>query len=130
MLIALTRAVPPSIARCELTHLERQPIDYARAVAEHSAYEDALRQAGCRVERLPELPDNPDSVFVEDTAVFFDDAAVIARRGALSRRGEAASTARALERPRPLAAIEPPGTLDGGDVLVTPGLVFVGVSGR
>jgi len=128
--MALTRAVPPSIAQCELTHLERQPIDYARAVTEHAAYEDALRRVGCRVERLPDLPDNPDSVFVEDTAVVFDRVAVIARPGALSRRGEVESTARALERHRPLVRIQPPGTLDGGDVLVTPGLVLVGVSGR
>ena len=130
MLIALTRAVPPSIAQCELTHLEPQPIDYARAVTEHAAYEDALRRAGCQVERLPDLPGNPDSVFVEDTAVVFDGVAVMARPGALSRRGEVESTARALERYRPLARIQPPATLDGGDVLVTPGLVFVGVSGR
>jgi peptidoglycan/LPS O-acetylase OafA/YrhL len=32
MLIALTRAVPPSIVNCELTHLERQPINVALAV--------------------------------------------------------------------------------------------------
>jgi len=130
MLLALTRAVPPSIDRCELTHLEREPIDYARAVREHAAYEDALRQAGCRVERLPDLPDDPDSVFVEDTAIVFDRVAVVARPGAASRREEVASAVRALERHRPLAHIQPPATLDGGDVLVTPGRVFVGISGR
>jgi dimethylargininase len=130
MLVALTRAVPQSIDRCELTHLEREPIDHARAVAEHAAYEDCLRRLGCRVERLPDLPENPDSVFVEDTAVVVDEVAVIARPGAASRRGETASAARALEKYRRLAYVRPPGTLDGGDVLVTPGLVFVGISGR
>jgi dimethylargininase len=130
MLLALTRAVPQSIYRCELTHLQREPIDYARAVREHAAYEDGLRRLGCRVERLPDLPENPDSVFVEDTAVVFDQVAVIARPGAASRRGEVESVARALARHRPLACIQAPGTLDGGDVLVTPGKVFVGISGR
>lgn len=128
--IAFTRAVPPSIDRCELTHLARSPIDYARAVAEHEAYEDALRQAGCEVRRLPDAPDFPDSVFVEDTAVVFDELAVIARPGAASRRGEVDAMAAALAPYRTLRFIEAPGTLDGGDVLVTPGRVFAGISGR
>jgi dimethylargininase len=130
MSIALTRAVPRSIDRCELTHLARTPIDYARAVEQHAAYEAALRRAGCRVERLPDAPDLPDSVFVEDTAVVFDEVAVIARPGAESRRGEVHAMVAALGPHRRLAYIEEPGTLDGGDVLVTPRRVFVGISGR
>ena len=130
MLIALTRSVSPAISMCELTHLARTPIDYARAVAEHDAYEDALRRLGCRVERLPDAPDLPDSVFVEDTAVVVDGVAVIARPGAASRRPEVDAMAAALGPHRRLAFIEGPGTLDGGDVLVTPGRVFVGISGR
>lgn len=129
-MLALTRSVPSSIGRCELTHLAREPIDHARAVQEHAAYEDCLRRLGCRVERLPDLPDNPDSVFVEDTAVVFDEVAVIARPGAASRRAEVESTAQALAKHRPLARIQAPATLDGGDVLVTANEVFVGVSGR
>jgi dimethylargininase len=130
MLIALTRAVPPSIDRCELTHRQREPIDYARAVGEHAAYEACLRRVGCRVERLPDLPENPDSVFVEDTAVVFDGIAVMARPGAASRRGEVESTAQALGRYRSLAWIQAPATLDGGDVIVTADTVFAGISGR
>jgi dimethylargininase len=130
MLVALTRAVPASIDRCELTHLEREPIDYARAVAEHAAYEAALQAAGCRVERLPELPGHPDSVFVEDTAVVVDEVAVVARPGAASRRGESETAAAALAKYRPVACIQPPATLDGGDVLVVRRRVYVGISGR
>jgi dimethylargininase len=130
MLLALTRAVAPAIDRCELTHLARQPIDYARAVEEHDAYEAALAHAGCRVVRLPDLPDHPDSVFVEDAAIVFDEIALIARPGAETRRGEVASVAEALRPYRRLAFIQPPATLDGGDVLVTPGRIFVGMSGR
>jgi dimethylargininase len=130
MLVALTRSVPPVINQCELTHLERAPIDYARAVAEHVAYEAVLARLGCRVIRLPGLPEHPDSVFVEDTAVVLDEIAVIARPGAESRRGEIATVAEALQAYRRLAAIEAPATLDGGDVLVTPRRIFVGISGR
>jgi dimethylargininase len=135
MLLALTRAVPRSIDRCELTHLDRTPIDYSRAVEEHARYEAALGEMGCRLERLPDAPDQPDSVFVEDTAVVFDDLAVIARPGAASRRGEVAATVAALSRHRRLAFIQAPGTLDGGDVLVVAplhsrGCVFVGDTPR
>jgi dimethylargininase len=130
MVLALTRPVPASIQRCELTHLARAPIDYARAVEQHAAYERALVRAGCRVERLPPAPELPDSVFVEDTAVVFDALAVMARPGAASRRPEVDAMAAALRSHRRLAFIDEPGTLDGGDVLVTPGRVFVGISGR
>jgi dimethylargininase len=130
MLVAFTRSVPPTISHCELTHLAREPIDYARAVAEHEQYEAALRALGCRLQRLPDAPDLPDSVFVEDAAVVFDDVAVITRPGAASRRPETDAMATALRPYRPLAFIQAPGTLDGGDVLVTPGRVFVGISGR
>lgn len=129
-LLALTRSVPPTISKCELTHLAREPIDYNRAVAEHEQYEATLRQLGCRVQRLPDAPDLPDSVFVEDAAVVVDDVAVMARPGALSRRPEVDAMAAALRPHRPLVFIDAPGTLDGGDVLVTPGRVFVGISGR
>jgi dimethylargininase len=130
MLIALTRSVPPSIARCELTHLVREPIDHPRAVEQHAAYEQALTRLGCRVERLPELPDLPDSVFVEDTAVAFDDIAIIARPGAESRRAEVPSVVTALRAYRDVAFIERPGTLDGGDVLIEGRRVYIGASGR
>jgi dimethylargininase len=128
--IALTRAVPRSLERCEVTHLARRPIDVARAARQHAAYEDALRAAGCTVVRIPPEPDLPDSVFVEDTAVVLDEVAVITRPGAPSRRGETASTAAALRAWRPLVAIEDPGTLDGGDVLVAGKAVFVGLGAR
>lgn len=130
MLIALTRAVPPSIFKCELTHVERTPIDYARAVRQHDEYERALESLGCRVERLPETPDLPDSVFVEDTAVVLDVVAIIARPGAPSRRRETSGLAEALRGHRDVFAIEAPGTLDGGDVLRVGPRLYAGVSSR
>jgi dimethylargininase len=129
-LIALTRAVPPSLVRCELTHLAREPIDIARAAAQHMAYEASLARLGCAIRHLPDEPDLPDSVFVEDTAVVFDELAVIARPGAKSRRGETASVAEVLAEYRRVTCIQPPATLDGGDVLVVGRRVYVGLSGR
>jgi dimethylargininase len=130
VLLALTRAVPPSIVRCELTHLARAPIDVARAAAQHEAYVQTLVRLGCTVERLPDEPDNPDSAFVEDTAVVVDEVAVLARPGAESRRAEVGSVATALGHYREVGRIEAPGTLDGGDVLRVGQRVYVGLSGR
>jgi dimethylargininase len=130
MLLALTRPVPSSITDCELTHLEREPIDWRRAVAQHDHYEDALRAAGCTVRRLGGDDTQPDSVFIEDAAVVFEECAVATRPGAESRRGEVPDVAAVLREYRSVLCIEPPGTLDGGDVLVLGRRVFVGLSSR
>ena len=128
--VAITRAVSPAFAACELTHLTRVPSDVEVARAQHRAYEQALINAGCLVERLDTAPDMPDSVFVEDIAIVFDELAIITRPGAESRRRESSAVAEALAAYRPLHTIEPPGTMDGGDVLVVGRQVFVGRSSR
>ena len=129
-MIAFTREVSPSIVRCELTHLTRIPIDLDQARTQHRAYEAALASLGCRVRRLPETPDLPDSVFVQDAAFVFDEVAVVARPGADSRRAETATVAAALESLRPIRFIEPPGTLDGGDVVCLGRSVCIGQTAR
>jgi len=128
--IAITRSVSPRIAECELSYLERQPIDVDRAVRQHDAYERTLSAHGCTIVHAADTPDMPDSVFVEDTAVVLDDLAIIARPGAASRRQETQSVAAVLQRYRPLRYIESPATLDGGDVLVIGQKLYVGISQR
>ena len=128
--LAFTRAVSESIARCELTHVARAPIDLPRARAQHADYERALASAGCEVVRLPELPEHGDAVFVDDCALALPELAVITRPGAESRRGEVASVVAALAPHRPLARIEAPATLDGGDVLALGRTLCVGLSQR
>ncbi len=130
MLIAITRPPTEALARCELTLLERQPIDIDRAIAQHRAYERLLATLGARVVSLSPAPDLPDSAFVEDIAVVLDDVAVLTRPGAASRRGEIAGVAEALSAYRPVVALEPPATLDGGDVLRVDNLLLIGASGR
>jgi dimethylargininase len=130
VIIAITRDISPALARCELTHLPRTVIDVDRARVQHTAYETALRGLGCHVERLAAGDEMPDSVFIEDTAVVLDEAAIITRPGALSRRGEVQAAQLALQPYRPLICIEPPGTVDGGDVLIVARAIFVGVTGR
>ena len=129
-MIAITRAISPGLNGCELTYRHREPIDVTRASVQHDRYEQALREAGCRVIRLPADPASPDSVFVEDAAVVLHELAVVTRPGATSRRGETAAIADALMPYRSLRRIEEPATLDGGDVLIAGRRVFVGESGR
>lgn len=129
-LVALTRSVTPAITRCELTHLARATIDPRRAAAQHEEYVRLLGSLGCRVERISVAPDLADAVFIEDTAVVVDELAVITRPGAVSRRPETEGVAVVLGRYRPLARIEAPATLDGGDVLRVGRTVFVGQSSR
>ncbi|MGA7539887.1 MAG: arginine deiminase family protein [Steroidobacteraceae bacterium] len=128
--IAVTRQVSAAMGRCELTHLERTVIDVALAQEQHRAYEQVLRNLGWRIERLPQEPELADSVFVEDTAIVLAEVAIITRPGAQSRRAESASVAAALGRYRQLVRIEPPGTLDGGDVLRIARTLHVGASSR
>lgn len=128
--VALTRAVSASLAKCELTYLDRQPIDLARARAQHAAYEQVLRDIGFEVERLPTLDDQPDAVFVEDAAIALDEVAIVAPMGAASRAGESRSVADALARRLPVEYLRPPATLDGGDVLRVDRRLFVGCSRR
>ncbi len=130
MLVALVRPVPPSINRCEVTHIERTPIDFARATEQHAGYEQALEALGCRLEHVEGEPEMADSVFIEDTTVAVDELAVITRPGAESRRGETAGVAKALANYRKLAWIDAPGTLDGGDVLRVGRELFVGRTAR
>lgn len=129
MPLAFTRAVCPRIVECALTHLDRQPIDAARAAEQHGAYERALREAGFEVVRLPELSDDPDAVFVEDTAILLGKHAVITRPGAASRVDETASTAEGLAPHFTIHHLAA-GTLDGGDVLRINDVLYVGQSSR
>jgi dimethylargininase len=128
--IALTRAISSRIADCELTHLDRVPIDVDRARAEHAEYERTLAALGCDVRRVPAADDLPDSVFIEDTAVVLDELAVITRPGAASRRSEVLGVANVLAQYRPIATITAPATLDGGDVLHVGRTLYVGIGNR
>jgi dimethylargininase len=126
---AFTRAVSPRLAECQLTHLERVPIDAAKAALQHGQYEHALKEAGFEIVRLPELADDPDAVFVEDTAILLDGHAVITRPGVASRANETDSTAAGLRDHFEIHRIQS-GHVDGGDVLRIGNRIYAGVSTR
>ena len=104
--------------------------DYAAICAEHDAYIAALRAAGLAVTVLPALEEFPDSLFVEDPALVSAEGAILLRPGAPSRAGEAQAMAPALRDSFEVVLDLPSGCADGGDVLVTPRGVMVGLSAR
>ena len=130
MPIAITRDVSASLTNCQLSFVDRSPIDIEKARAQHHAYRQALESLGCEVVALSAQDAMPDAVFVEDVAIVLDEVAVLTRPGAESRRGEGAAVAEALGRYRELLAIEAPGTIDGGDVLRVGRRIYVGQSAR
>jgi len=130
MLTAITRAVSPAIVRCELSFIDRKPIDLARAREQHQAYEELLAKLGAKVVSLPPEPDLPDSMFVEDPAIVLDEIAVVLPLGTESRRPEATSLARELSKYRKVAYVQLPGTLEGGDVLRIDRKLYVGLTKR
>jgi dimethylargininase len=128
--IAILRGVPPTLASCELTFREREPIDLERARAQHAAYAELLRALGLQVLELPADPAFPDCCFVEDTAVVLDELALLTRPGAPSRRGELPAVEAALRPYRRLETTPEPATLEGGDVLRVGRTLLVGRSAR
>jgi len=129
-LMVITRAVGAAIADCELTFLEREPIDPVAAARQHEGYCAALRDAGATVVVLPAEDHLPDAVFVEDVAVVLDEVAIVARPGVEIRRREVSALAHVLAGHRPTVQVEAPATLEGGDVLRVGREVFVGMSSR
>ena len=105
--------------------------DHGKALAQHDAYVQALRECGLAVTELAAAEAYPDSVFIEDTACLSEKAAIIARPGAASRLGEEASVIAALQAfYERLEHISDPGTLEGGDVMRAGSRFYVGLSAR
>ncbi len=130
MLIALTHRPSPSLSECVLTFVEREKIDYARARRQHRQYCDTLRACGARVIVLSANDEFPDGVFVEDAAVVLDEIAVLTSTGNQSRRKELQNLEPQIARYRPLRRIQPPATIEGGDVLRVAKTLYVGLSTR
>jgi len=104
--------------------------DLDLALAQHAAYVRCLESLGLTVEVLPAAPGFPDACFVEDTAVVVRELAIVSRPGAPARLGETELMVEPLSAHRPLARIQAPGTLDGGDILQVETRFFIGVSDR
>ena len=128
---ALVRRPGTRLPEGLLTHFQRTEIDVDLATTQWQGYVDALHRTGWETIEVPGADDCPDAVFIEDTIVMYGDLAVISFPGAPSRRPETAAVDKTIEAlGYEIARIEPPGTLDGGDVLKVGDTVYVGLGGR
>lgn len=130
MLTAITHKPSPHLNNCELTFLSAQQIDYQKAQTQHKNYCKMLSDLGANVITLDENLEMPDCAFVEDTAIVFDEIAIITSMGVSSRRGETKVIEKKLEEFRPVKKIELPAQIEGGDVLQIGKSLFVGNSSR
>jgi len=104
---------------------------FETVAAEHHAYVSTLRDLGLAVDALPALEAFPDSVFVEDPALVFPEGAILLCPGAPSRLGEREEMRGALKHHfGRVLELDENAFADGGDVLVTPEAVFIGLSRR
>jgi dimethylargininase len=126
---AITRQPGENFAQ-GLTTSDLGAPDYQLMLQQHRAYVEILRSLELEVVVLDAQPDYPDAHFVEDTAVVTPDVAVITNPGARARQGEEDTIEPVLARYRPTVRIQPPGTLDGGDVLMAGAHFFIGLSER
>lgn len=126
---AILRSPAPSVIDGLRAQAGPSP-SFAGVAAEHHAYAAALADAGVAVDLLPALDDYPDSIFVEDPALTFPEGAILLRPGAATRIGEVAHLEAALDRHFDRLIRIEDGHADGGDVLVAPGLILIGLSSR
>ncbi len=127
----LVRRPSSRLAAGLVTHIERTPVDVELAFRQWNSYVDILRAEGWQTIEVEAADDCPDAAFVEDTVVVYGDLAVLSRPAAEQRRPETAGTEETLRGlGYRLERIDPPGTLDGGDVLKHDNRVWVGISGR
>ena len=128
--VAITHVPSPRMEQCRVTYVPRAPIDFGLALKQHQQYCRMLAECGADVRTLDVNRQRPDCVFIEDTAVVLDEVAVLASMGAESRRDEPGQIEPELRRYRPIDRIQPPATLEGGDVLRLGRTLLVGLAAR
>lgn len=107
-----------------------EPIDLALAQVQHYLMVKALQAAGLGVTELPAAPGLPDACFVQDIVLVLPGLAILGRPAEASRQAEVALMLPHLPPGIPVHAVEPPGTLEWGDVLRIDRTLYAGQSGR
>ncbi len=130
MLIALTHVPSEHMHAGLRTFVDRVEINHRLAMQQHVALRRVLGRCGVMVRNIDHNRALPDCAFVEDAAVVLDELAILTSMGAAERRLELPAIEKELSRYRPLARVEPPAHLEGGDVLRIGRTLLVGISTR
>ena len=126
----ISRLPASSITQGLRAHGQEDP-SFDEFLNQHTAYINALQQAGVETDVLPALEQFPDAVFVEDAALCLSGVAVILRPGAVSRFGEAAAIAPHLGQVfNQVIGLKGKGYIEGGDILLTDREALIGLSER
>ena len=105
--------------------------NYEQAIIQHQSYIDALTKCGLDVLVLEPCEEYPDSTFVEDVALITPNCAIFTRPGVPSRRGEVHEIEFLLKQKfNNIEAIEAPGTIEGGDIMMIGNYYYIGLSER
>ena len=129
---AITRSISPSYSNALSTYFGEQTPDFGMAEGSHNAYVAALEAHGTNVTILPPLSKYPDSCFVEDTAVIFEDLAVICSPGHPSRANEVHTISERLSKDFEIKFLSPEAKMDGGDIVYESfkdGIVYLQMQG-
>jgi N-dimethylarginine dimethylaminohydrolase len=112
----------PTIARQWEALRFTAPPDLDRAAREHDRFVDALRSVGAEVHLLPrDAQTTLDSIYVRDASIVCEQGIILCSMGKPQRASEPDAQGRAFRTASPpvpvYGTIEPPGRLEGGDVI-------------
>jgi N-dimethylarginine dimethylaminohydrolase len=96
------------------------PPDFARAIDEYDAFVELIASTGAQIDWLPAAPGaGLDSIYTRDASVVSPSGLILCRMGKAQREPEPVAQARAFHAwgLREHGAIQPPGLLEGGDVV-------------
>ena len=125
---ALVRTPCKSISNA-LSSIGEKP-DFEKVIAEHNDYKIQLERSDIKIITLDALEDYPDSVFVEDPAITFQDFCIILRPGAPSRFGEHEVFRNEAKNIFEEVFEVDNGKIEGGDILRINDRFIIGLSER
>ncbi len=132
--VAFVRPPADSYVQCVSSNPDRNKIDVNLARKQHREYASVLKECGVKVIELDAIEAFPDSVFIQDPALLGARHAVVGRFGERRRRGEEAELIADLaefeNEVGELCVVASPGSLEGGDIVVSDHGIFVGESTR
>jgi dimethylargininase len=132
--LAFVRPPSDSYVHCVSNNPERSKIDVNLARQQHRQYVSVLKECGVKVIELKPAEAFPDSVFMQDPALLGVRHGIVGRFGEQMRRGEEVKLGGDLAEYKneigELCFVVSPGTLEGGDVVVSEHGIFVGESIR
>ena len=128
---AIVRTPAPTLIQGITSAPELGTPDYEKALKQHQDYILALEACGVEVAVLEADDRFPDSCFIEDVAVCTRAFAMVTSPGAPTRKGEEKEIAAVLGGYYDIIEqIQPPGTLEGGDVMMVGDHYYIGLSDR